>query len=251
MGARRLSWVGPLLLTGAAACSPPPGTPTKIDETDRVVLKNNTHPRATAQYDMGSMGDTFSLNRLRLVLKRSPERQAALDAFLERLSDPTSSSYHAWLTPEKFTESYGVPMADIAMVTRWLESHGLRVDNVAGNRMSIEFSGTAGLVGQTFHTSIHQLNVDGQPHFANMSDPQIPAALSGVIAGVHAMHDFMPRPMRRDLGPVQRDPKTGAWKLVGGNPDFTVPAPPNGTYYAVAPGDFAKIYNLNPLFAQG
>src|SRR5262245_21480815 len=154
MGARRLSWVGPLLLTGAAACSPPPGTPTKIDETDRVVLKNNTHPRATAQYDMGSMGDTFSLNRLRLVLKRSPERQAALDAFLERLSDPTSSSYHAWLTPEKFTESYGVPMADIAMVTRWLESHGLRVDNVAGTSMCIGSWGTESLVAVKYQQDL-------------------------------------------------------------------------------------------------
>ena len=40
--ARRLSWAGPFLLAGVAACSPPPGAPKKIDETDLVVLVNNT-----------------------------------------------------------------------------------------------------------------------------------------------------------------------------------------------------------------
>ena len=53
MGPRRLSWVGPLLIAGAAACAPSPGTTTKINEADRIVLANNTPPRATAQYDIG------------------------------------------------------------------------------------------------------------------------------------------------------------------------------------------------------
>src|SRR5215831_9988900 len=116
MGRRRLSWVGPLLLVGAAACAPPSGTPRKIDEADLFVLANNTPPLATVQFDMGPMGDAVSLEHLRLVLKRSPERQAALDTFLEEVNDPRSPSFHRWLTPEKFAESYGSSTADIATV---------------------------------------------------------------------------------------------------------------------------------------
>ena len=250
MRMRRLSWAGPLLVAGVAACSPPPGAPKKIDETDLVVLANNTPPAATAQFDAGPVEDAFPLDHMRLVLKRSPERQAALDTFLDQLNDPTSPSFHAWLSPEKFAESYGVPMADIATVTGWLASHGFRVDNVSSNRMSIEFSGTAALVRQAFHTAIHRLNVDGAAHFANMSDPQIPAALAGTVAGV-PLHDFMPRPMHKDLGPVRRDRESGRWGFVGARPGFTIPDGASGTFYAVAPADFAKIYNLGPLFAQG
>jgi len=246
MRTRRLSGAASLvLLMGVAACSPPPGAPKKIDESDLVALPNNTPIAATPQFDVGPMEDAFALDHMRLVLKRSPEQQAALDDFLAQVNDPSSPSFHRWLTPDEFTASYGVPMADIATVTRWLESHGFRTD-VASNHMSIEFSGTAGLVNQTFHTSLHRLNVNGAAHFANMSDPRIPAALADRIAGV-PLHDFMPRPMHKDLGTVHRDPQSGHWDFVGPKPDFNLTYM-GSNYYAVAPGDFATIYNLNPLF---
>ena len=150
----------------------------------------------------------------------------------------------------KFGESYGVSTADLATVTRWIESHGLHVEGIAPSHMFVEFSGPAGRVGETFHTSIHRLSISGESHFANMTDPQIPAGLAGVVEGVHALHDFMPRPMHKDIGPVQRDKSSGRWGFVGAKPAFTIPDG-TSTFYAVAPGDFASIYNLNPLFAVG
>ncbi len=62
--------------------------------------------------------------------------------------------------------------------------------------MVIDFSGTAGDVRKTFHTEIHHLDVRGEHHIANMSDPEIPAALAGVVAGVVSLHDFKPQQMR-------------------------------------------------------
>jgi subtilase family serine protease len=60
----------------------------------------------------------------------------------------------------------------------------------------------------------------------------------------------MPHPLYRDLGPVRRPAATGAWSPVS-RTDFTVADGTNGTYYGVAPADFATIYNLRPLFLEG
>jgi subtilase family serine protease len=96
--------------------------------------------------------------------------------------------------------------------------------------MTIDFSGTAGQVLAAFHTEIHYLQARGATHFANMSDPQIPAALASAVAGIVSLNDFMPRP-------VVRKPKA----------DYSV----GSGYYAVTPADLATIYNFNPLFIAG
>jgi subtilase family serine protease len=222
-----------------------------IDETALVTLSGNTHPKANARYDAGAVDDALVLEHMQLVLQRSPAREAALVAHIDALHDRTSPLYQQWLTADEFAAEYGVAEADVAVVSTWLEGHGFTVDSVSKSRMFVEFTGTAGQVREAFHTEIHNLVVKGKSHIANMSDPRIPAALAPVVLGVHALHDFMPHPMHIDRGAVRRDPKTGAWGLDKSNPSFTVNDGSSGTFYAVAPADFATIYNLNPLFSAG
>ena len=100
------------------------------------------------------------------------------------------------------------------------------------NGVLIDFSGTAGQVRAAFHTEIHQLNVKGAKHIANMSDPKIPAALAPAVSGVVSLHDFLPHAMYKPRA----------------NYTFT---DSGYTYYAVTPPDLATIYNLNPLFSAG
>ena len=73
----------------------------------------------------------------------------------------------------------------------------------------IEFSGTAAQVQSAFHTSIHKYVVGGEEHWANSSDPQIPTALTPVVAGVATLHNFFKRPLLRispDRIPFTRSP---------------------------------------------
>jgi subtilase family serine protease len=219
-----------------------------IDETQLVVLAGNTHPRATAAYDVGAAADGLVLEHMQLLLKRSPEQEAKLVDHIEKLHDKASPLYHQWLTAAQFAATYGVPQSDVTVVTGWLASHGFTIDSVADNRMVVEFTGTAGQIREAFHTEIHNLQVKGTAHLANMSDPQIPAHLAPVVVGVHALHDFMPHPNFKSKGLARRDSATGAWSKV--NPDFTVVSG-TSTYYAVAPADFATIYNLDPLLSAG
>ena len=149
-----------------------------------------------------------------LVLHRSPEQQAAFDAFVASQYDATSPNYHHWLEPEEVGEKFGPALADIATVSSWLASHGLSVDEVSKDRMTIRFSGSAAQVQAAFHTEIHNLLVKGDPHISNMSDPQIPMALDPVVLGPKALHNFIPKPLHR-TGRSQAEIR----KRVSGNGD--------------------------------
>jgi subtilase family serine protease len=186
---------------------------------------------------------------MQLVLKRSPEKEAQLNQHIDAMHDPKSPQFHQWLTAAQFSAMYGVAQSDVATITDWLTAHGFRVDSVPQSRMFIEFSGTAKQVRDAFHTEVHQLAVGGEAHIANMTDPQIPAALAPAVAGIHALHDFKPHAMFKSHGFARRDSATGAWSR-SATPDFAV-VDGTSTFFAVAPADFATIYNLNPVFAQG
>ncbi len=241
------------IMTGCAIPSGPqdPGArleASAIDESQLVVLTGNTHPKASAAYDVGAVDDGLVLEHMQLLLKRSPEVQARLEQHIAQMHDKASPLYHQWLTAQQFSAMYGVPQSDVDVVTGWLASHGFNVDSVADNRMVVEFTGTAGQIRGAFHTEIHNLMVKGAAHIANMSDPQIPAHLASVVVGVHALHDFMPHPNYKSKGLARRDSASGQWSQV--NPDFTV-VDGTSTYYAVAPADFATIYDLNPQLSAG
>ena len=248
------STTGPAATSGPAAPAPLRAgiariDPAKIDEGTRVTLVGNTHAGATLANDRGPVAETFPLEHMQLVLKRAPETEATLSAHIDALHDRTAPEYHQWLTAQEFGDQYGVSPADIATVSQWLQSHGMRVDSVPPSRMFLEFSGTAAQVREAFHTEIHHLILEGKSHIGNMSDPEIPAALADVVVGVHSLHDVMPHPMHIDRGAVHRH-GGGGWEMTNPSPDLNVVLS-GSTYNAIAPPDFATIYNLNPLFAEG
>jgi hypothetical protein len=208
----------------------------QIDETKRVVLKGNTRPEANLRNDRGPVGDDFAMEHMLLLLKRPAEQEQALQQYLDELQTKGSPNYHKWMTASEFGERFGVAQADLELVKAWLESHGFKVNVVYPSGMLIDFSGTAGAVRKAFHADIHHLEMNGEKHVANMSDPQIPAALVDVAIGVVSLHDFRPRAMHQ-----MRRPK----------PQFTFTDFLGSTNYAVVPADLATIYNLSPLFNAG
>ncbi len=203
-----------------------------VDEGNLVTLRGSTRPEATAANDRGVLANDFPMEHMLLQLQRSPEQEQALRLFIDELQTPGSANYHKWLTAQEFGARFGVAQQDLDMIARWLTGHGLQVNLIYPSRMMIDFSGTAGQVREAFRTEIHALEVNGVRHIANMSDPQIPAALAPAVVGVVSLHDFMPHALYR-MKPAYTFTSSGA------------------TYQAVVPADVATIYNLNPLFNGG
>ena len=155
-----------------------------IDETRLVQLRGNTHSDARPECDQGSVDPQLAMHRMILLLKRSPEQEAALAEFMTRQLDPASPDFHRSLDPVDFGKLFGPSNVDLEVITIWLQIHDFSVDEVSKSREFILFSGSAALVKRAFHTEIHRYDAGGVEHITNNSDPSIPEALSPVIAGV-------------------------------------------------------------------
>ncbi len=235
-------------IAGAIATVPAvPQIAQAIDDAKLVQLKGSTHPLARAEFDQGSVAPGLPMDRILLVLRRSPEREATLQQFMQEQIDPTSPNFHHWLTPEEFGANFGPADEDIQKVTGWLESHGFAVTDVSKGRLFIEFSGAAAQISEAFHTDIHRYVVGGEAHTANASDPQIPATLSLVVAGIHSLNNFLSKPMHHSAGLMRRS-GNGEWVPAdNAEPQFFTNV--NGANLElITPYDFATIYNILPLW---
>jgi hypothetical protein len=202
-------------------------------------LQGTVHPLARAEYDQGLVDSTLVLHGMTLDFNRSAAQQAALEALLKAQQDPSSPSYRHWLTTEEFADQFGMSQADIAKTKAWLQSQGFTVNHVAESRNSITFSGTAALAEAAFHTQIHKYSVNGEIHFANATAVSLPSSLAATVTRVGGLNDFKLKPqLLRPAGS-----KAGAVR-----PEFTSGL--SGSHF-IAPGDFAVIYDANPLYAAG
>jgi subtilase family serine protease len=197
-----------------------------IDEDRRVILAGNTRPEANSANDRGLVSDGLPMEHIQMQLQLPAEKEQELEQLISELHDPASPSYHRWLTPDEFKQRFGLSQTDIDSVSAWLKSSGFTV-NVIYPR-SIDFSGTAAEVRNAFKTEIHSLEVNGVKHIANMTDPQIPAALAPAVVGMMSLNDFMPRPLYH--------PRS----------NYTV-----GGLTLLVPADVATIYDFNPVFGRG
>jgi len=216
-----------------------------VDESQLTVLHGNTHPMARPQFDLGTAPATLPMQRMLLVLKRSSEQEAALRKLLDDQQDKASPSYHKWLTPAEYGKQFGPTDTEIQTITAWLQSHGFEVGTTKG-RTVLEFSGSASQVQEAFHTSIHKYIVNGEQHWANASDPQIPTALTPAVAGVLTLHNFIKKPAIHFTGDKLR-----AKVVPGIKPQVTFP-PQNGqpAINALGPQDYAVIYNIKPVYTN-
>jgi hypothetical protein len=219
-----------------------------IDESSLVMLRGMRHPLANATNDRGAAPDALRLDRLQLVLKRSASQEAALRRLIAEMHAPGSANYHKWLTPEQFGAQFGPSDEDLAAVESWLAGHGFNVVRVNPGRQTLEIAGSVAQMRSAFHTEIHRYEVRGETHYANASDPQIPAALAPVVGGFFSLNNFRARSYSKLLGAASYDPKTGRarpqWTIGPGSPAIA-------NNYVLSPADYAVQYDLQKLYSSG
>lgn len=235
----------------SAQTSPITASPTNrivnpINDAQVITLHGTVNPRANSRNDLGAAPDSMQLNRMHLVLKRSDSQEAALKQLIDEQHTPGSSNYHKWLTPDQFGAQFGPSDQDIATVTTWLTNHGFNVSKVNPGRQTIELSGSVAQLRNAFHTQIHEYSIKGQTRYANANDPQIPEALAPVVAGFVSLNNFPVRSYVESYGKAIYDPATNK-----STPQWTIGSSANGYSFVLAPGDFAKQYDLNSLYTAG
>jgi len=234
-----------LSLPIAAQVVPRPLVTQAIDETRLIPLEGTVNPLARARYDRGAVIESTPAERLLLILKRPPDREAAFQQLLRDMHTHGSPSYHHWLTVAEIGNRFGPAETDIDAVVTWLSGFGLRVNSVSKAKRFVEFSGNVGQVNAAFHTQIHQYLVSGVVHHANATEVRIPQALAGIVAGLSPLHDFRPTPQLHEGGKGHYD--AAARQFV---PEFNLPANWTPLLYGVVPADLYTQYDLNPLYAS-
>ena len=233
-----------------------------INEAQVVTLTGNLHPLARGEFDLGAVAEETVLSRMVLELETSPAQQTELDSLVEAQHDTASSLFHKWLTPAEYGARFGADAQDLKQIAAWLNGHGFRVEEIPASNRLVIFSGTADQVAETFHTEIHRFLVNGEEHLANAQDPQIPAALSGLVGGVVSLHDFRRKSQidaKRPLasngqvtaaqgGVMLRSSGNGAGSasVSEAQPEYS-----NGATHYLFPADWATIYDLNLLYNSG
>jgi len=201
----------------------------RVDRARTVALAGHVRPAASAANDRGRADDSLSIPGITLMLKPSAAQKADLAQLLAAQQDPSSPQFHKWVTPEQFADRFTVTAADLDKIRAWLEGEGFTITAAARSRNSITFNATAAQIRNSFKTEVHQYSVNGATHFANASNPQIPADLADVVAGFRGLDNFRWKP-----------------HIKVAHPQFN-----SGGSHELAPDDFATIYNVAPLYQAG
>ena len=97
------------------------------------------------------------------------------------------------------------------------------------NASMIDFAATAGQVRDTFHTELHYFNIRGGKYPANVKDPEIPAALAPVVAGIKGLIKIPAHTNHTPIRQASYDAHTHRWHTVdtageaGAKPAFDDP----------------------------
>jgi len=209
-----------------------------IDDRESIQVRGNVHPLLQRATDEGRMDGGTRLEGVSLMFKRTAAQDAAVEKLLAEQQDPASPNYHKWLTPEQYADRFGLSQGDMNKVVAWLQAEGFTVNRVARGRTQVWFSGTVSQIETVFRTEMHRYQLNGESHYAMAVEPAIPAALSGVVLGMHNVSSFRPKP-RVQYHRVPADPvKANYTSSVSGN-------------HYLAPDDFATIYDVQSLYTGG
>jgi hypothetical protein len=211
-----------------------------VSGNSRVALPGTIGGRAKHSVDLGMAPGNLKLDSLSLRFSMTPAQQADLNQLLAAQLDPSSPSYHQWLTSEQFGARFGLSSGDIAKVSSWLAGQGFAITSVAKSSTFITFSGTVAQAQQAFGTAIHTVSLNGEQHITNLADPMLPSAIANVVLAVTGLDDFKLKPRSRTRN-VTLDPL---------KPAFTTTISGQVEHF-IAPGDFYTIYDVTPLLSSG
>jgi subtilase family serine protease len=195
-----------------------------------VALRGNVHGFARVENDLGRADSNRLVQGVTIAFHPSAAQQKDLEDFLRQLADPSSPNYHKYLTPKQYGARFGMSKNDIEKITAWLQAAGFSNIRVANGRNEVSFDGTVAQIESVFQVEMHSYMVNGEVHLANAGEPKVPAVLANAVLNVGHLHDFAPKPRAK----VQ----SHLTSYVSGN-------------HFLTPGDFATIYDLQPLYSAG
>ncbi|MFJ4406226.1 protease pro-enzyme activation domain-containing protein [Streptomyces sp. NPDC088910] len=178
------------LVAGALALGTQSAT---ADQPSGRQLLSGTKPQwATTQADKGATANTGKVS-VRVYLAGRDAK--GLAAYAKSVSDPNSADYGHYLTTAQTQSRYGATKAQIAEVTDWLKSSGLKV--TATSQHYIAVTGDVAAAEKAFGTQLHNYSKAGHTYHAPATTASAPASLKGAVLTVTGL-DNAPKKSSHD-----------------------------------------------------
>jgi kumamolisin len=174
----------------------------------------------------------------------------------QALESQVTSGVKSYLSVSQFAAKYGASASAISALSSYLAKYGIKT-SVYADDIDVVATGTAGDFDSalTVHqaeysvpaqTGFGQLNtVPAQTVYTNTNTPLLPASLAGTVSTILGLTNYNPF-----VNQVARPQALKAQAAAGGTVNATCVADfglPNGCHL---PADFAKMYNLDPLYGR-
>lgn len=169
----------------------------------RQVLHGHVSASSVKHWEfVGALPDTAILN---LQIGLALRNEVTLDSLMQGIYDPTSPTYHRYLTPEQFTEMFGPTEQDYQTVIDFMQARGLRVIGTYPNRVVIDVSSSVANIEKTFHVNMGIYRDPSKPR--TFYAPDVVATIDSLdvsVLDVIGIDDYAP-PRPIDL----KKPKSG------------------------------------------
>ena len=202
-------------------------------QDSRVPLSGQTVPLLKQAH---LVGEASAQQKLDLSVGLQLRNQQELATLLSNLSNPHSSAYHHYLTPQTFTAEFGPTAQQQQQVKDYLSTQGFIVTHISSNGMLIDASATVAQAEAAFQVKINNYALGTNRFFANATAPIIPASLSSLIASIGGLDNSV------KMHPLYERPKSGASSKHTG---------PHATQSGYGPSDLTGAYDSTPLQQAG
>lgn len=153
--------------------------------------------------------------------------ESELDALLQDLYDPQSTSFHRFLSVQEFTERFGPSEEDYAAVIRFAQQHGLKVTGTSPNRMIVNVAGSVANVEDAFHVSMSSYQHPTEDRSFYASDREPSPDLSVQLWHISGLDNFsIPKPASLSKAPQVTAQATGS-----GPDSYYIGSDMRGAYY--------------------
>ena len=177
------------LIAGALALGTQSAT---ADQPARQLLSGTKPAWATPKADRGATADSSKVT-VRVYLAGKDAK--GLAAFAAAVSNPQSAVYGHYLTPAQTQSRFGATKAQIAQVTGWLRSSGLKVTGTTQHYITV--TGDVAAAEKAFGTQLHNYTRAGHTYHAPATTASAPASLKGAVLTVSGL-DNAPKKSRHD-----------------------------------------------------
>jgi kumamolisin len=189
-------------------------------------------PPSAVYADSGKAAATTPIRALLSFAAHDLDKTAAID-------DPSSPSFHKFLTQQQWLDQHAPAQADLDAVKAFITSQGFTVAHVATNRMLMEIAGTVDQFQKTFGAQVHVYDRTQAGKSAALmqvlSTPDkvvVPAAIADKTRGVLVIAPAA------STDPLPAETPTA----------FDSPTNPTA---ALVPADISRIYGFDALDAKG